>query len=182
MLAPIRDHLSPKVPMSTPLLCSTKDRYFSRLSVDVAPGRPGFEEARWITSEDVNVEHLVDVFTTIDSASGGVWGACVNFTNHLSWHKPRLVMLGPKIEALPDDHLSKLECFLQLSHLFQAVGNHTERKRLLTHAVKLSRERGERPLARSIIEVPISGIFGDKPPQGRDTTGERSVRNLRTTR
>jgi hypothetical protein len=73
MLAPIRDHLSPKDPMSAPLLCSTKERYFSRLSADVYPGKPGFEEARWITSEDANVEHLLDVFTAIDVTSGGVW-------------------------------------------------------------------------------------------------------------
>ena len=110
MLAPIRDYLSPKDPTSAPLLRSTKERYFSRLSVDVEPGRPGFEEARWITSEDVNAEHLLDVFTTIDATSGDVWGACADFAKHLSWHKPRLVILGPKIETLPDDHPSKPEC------------------------------------------------------------------------
>jgi len=143
MLAPIRDHLSPKDPASAPLLCSTRDHYFSRLSVDLEPGNPGFEEARWITSEDVNVERLLDVFTTIDATSDGVWGACGYFMNHIYWHKPRLVMLGRKIEALADDHPSKLECLIQLSLLFQAVGNHAERKRLLTHTLKLSRERGD---------------------------------------
>ena len=143
MLAPIRDHLSPKDPALSPLLCSTKDRYFARLSIDVGPGKPGFEEARWITSEDVNVEHLLDVFTTIDATSGDVWSACDNFMRHLFWHKPRLVMLGPKIEALADDHPSKFECLFQLSGLFQAVGNHTERKRLLTYATKISREQGD---------------------------------------
>jgi hypothetical protein len=143
MLAPIRDHLSPKDPGSSPLLCSTKERYFSRLSVDVHPSEPGFEEARWITSEDVNVEHLLDVFTTTDGTSGGVWDACVNFMDHLYWHKPRLVILGRKIEALTDDHPSKLECLFQLSQLFQRVGNYAECKRLLTHALKLSREQGD---------------------------------------
>jgi hypothetical protein len=121
MLAPIRDHLSPKDPGSSPLLCSTKERYFSRLSVDVHPSKPGFEEARWITSEDVNVEHLLDVFTTTDGTSGGVWDACVNFMDHLYWHKPRLVILGRKIEALTDDHPSKLECLFRLSQLFRKL-------------------------------------------------------------
>jgi len=154
MLAPIRDHLSPEDPESSPLLCSTKDRYFTRLSVDLEPGKPGFEEARWITSEDVNVEHLLDVFATIDATSGSVWGACGNFMDHLFWHKPRVVMLGPKIEALADDHPSKFECLFRLSKLFRTVGNHTERKRLLTHALELSREQGDdRRLARTLAQL-----------------------------
>jgi len=154
MLAPIRDHLSPKDPASTPLLCSVKDHYLTRLSVDVGPGKPGFEEARWITSEDGNVEHLLDVFTTVDAGSDGVWGACGNFMEHLHWHKPRLVTLGPKIEALADDHPSKLECLIRLSLLFQMVANYTERKRLLACALKLSRERGDDDqLARTLKEL-----------------------------
>jgi len=157
MLAPIRDHLSPKDPALTPLLCSTKDRYFTRLSIDVEPGKPGFEEARWITFEDGNIEHLLDVFATIDAASDGVWGACGYFMEHLFWHKRRLVILGPKIEALADDHPSKFECLFQLSRLFRAVGNHTEPKRLLTHALKLSREQGgDRRLAQTLAQ--LSGV------------------------
>ena len=143
MLAPIRDHLSPRDPALALLLCSAKDRYFSRLSVDLRPGEPGFEEARWITSEDVNVEHLLDVFTTVDPTSDAVWGPCVNFMSHLFWHKPRLVILGAKIEALADDHPSKLICLLRLSQLFRKVGHYTEPKRLLTHALNLSREQGD---------------------------------------
>jgi len=142
MLAPLRDYLSPKDPTSAPLLCSIKDHYFSRLSVEVFPGKPGFEEARWITSEDVNVEHLLDVFMTTDATSSGAWSACSDFMKHISWHKPRLIALGRKIEALSDDHPSKPECLIQLSQLFHRVAKNTESKRLLTHVSKLSRERG----------------------------------------
>ena len=143
MLAPIRDYLSPKDPASAPLLCSTKERYFTRLSVHVEPGKPGFEEVRWITSEDVNFEHLLDVFTTIDATSSGVWDACRYFMGHLFSHKARPVTLGRKIEALADNHPSKLECIISLSLFVQKVGNDAEYKRLLTHALGLSRGRGD---------------------------------------
>jgi hypothetical protein len=143
MLAPLRDHLRPKDPTSSPLLGATKERYFSRLSTEVHPDKPGFEESRWIMSEDVNVEHLLDVFTSIDTDSENVWDVCADFMNHLYWHKPRLTMLGPKIEALPDDHPSKPRCLLDLSRLFYSVGNWVEYKRLLTHTLKLWRERGD---------------------------------------
>ena len=169
MLAPIRDYLSPKDPMSARLLCSTKERYFSRLSVDVRPGRPGFEEARWITSEDVNVEHLLDV------TSGGVRGTCVDFMNHLCWHIPRLVVLGPKIEALPDVHPSKPECLFQLSRLFQTVGNHAERKRLLTYALGLSRERGDdRQLIRTLRGLSDVNLFARLYEEGIQQAKEAS--------
>ena len=46
MLAPFRDYLCPKDPKSSPLLCSIKEYYFSRLSVNLDPGKPGFEEAK----------------------------------------------------------------------------------------------------------------------------------------
>ena len=107
MLAPLRDYLRPNDPTSSHLLRTTKECYFSRLSVDLDPNRPGFEKARWIASEDANVEHLLDDFTSIDGNSSDVWGACADFMKHLYWHKPRLAALGPKIERLPDDHPSK---------------------------------------------------------------------------
>ena len=144
MLAPIRDYLVPRDPKSSPLLCATKDRYFSRLSVVVEPGAPEFEEAGWIVSEDVNVEHLLDVFISIDPTAGDVMDVCYHFMEHLYWYKPRQTVLGPKVEALSEDHPDKPICLFQLSRLFEVVGNHGERKRLLTHALKLERKQGDR--------------------------------------
>jgi tetratricopeptide (TPR) repeat protein len=142
MLAPLRDHLYPKDPRSSPLLCMTKQYYFSRLSVEVYPGKPGFDEAQWVKSEDVNVEHLLDIFTSTDVSSDEAWSACLHFMEHLVWHKPRLVALGPKIRGLPDDHPSKPKCLSWLAWLFYRVGNYVESKKLLIHTLKLWREQG----------------------------------------
>ena len=144
MLAPIRDHLCPRDPKSSPLLRATKDRYLTRLSFDIVdPGTRRFEEAKWIKSEDINVEHLLDVFTSIDMNAHDVWRACDCFMEHLYWHKPRQTLLGPKIEGLPDGHRSKAGCLLGLSRLFQKVGNSAEEKRLLTHALSLWKQTGD---------------------------------------
>ena len=143
MLAPIQDYLGPRDPRSSPLLCTTRDCYFDRLSVDVNPEKPGFEESRWIVSEDVNVEHLLDVFTLVDPDKGDIWDACCHFLRHLTWHKPRQTVLKSRIEALSDDHPSKPECFLALSVLFRQVGNDAEQKRLLTHTLELQRRWGD---------------------------------------
>ena len=142
MLAPLRDHLRPKNPMASPLLRRAKEHYFRRLSVELDPDEPGFDEARWITSEDVNVEHLLDVFTSIDKNSRNVWEACMHFMNHLRCHKPRLVVLGPKVEALPDNDPSKLRCMMSLSWLFDVVGNRAEGKRILSQSLGLWRQEG----------------------------------------
>jgi tetratricopeptide (TPR) repeat protein len=143
MLAPLRDHLYPRDPRSSLLLCTTKEHYFSRLSIEIYPGKPGYDEARWITSEDVNVEHLLDIFTSTDASSEESWGACHHFMEHLSWHKPRLVALGPKIKGLPDDYPSKPRCLYWLAHLFNEVGNHVESRQLFTHTLQLWREQGD---------------------------------------
>ena len=143
MLAPIRDYLYPRDPESSPLLCATKDHYITRLSVDPTPGEPGHKEARWIILEDVNAEHLLDVFLSAHVDALDVWNACSYFLHHLSWHKPRQTVLGSKIEGLPDSHTSKTECLRALSKLFGFVGNSAERKRLLIHTLTLERERGD---------------------------------------
>ena len=137
MRAPFRDYLRPKDPESSLLLCMTKERYFSRLSVDIKPGKPGFEDARWIESEDTNVEHLLEVFTSVDENADDVWGACCHFMEHLRWHKPRLITLEPKIRRLPDDHPFKPQCLFELSLLFNSVGDYTEGRNLQFHAMEL---------------------------------------------
>jgi tetratricopeptide (TPR) repeat protein len=142
MLAPIRDYLRPQDPRSSPLLCTTRDRYFNRLSADVDPVLPGFEEARWIALEDVNVEHLLNAFISIDPTMDDIWEACRHFVEHLVWHKPRQTILGPKIEALADDHPSKPKSLIRLSWLFQQIGNPVEQKRLLTLTLELGRQQG----------------------------------------
>ena len=152
MLAPLRDYLCPKDPELSPLLCTTKDHYFSRLSVEIDPVIPGFKEGRWIMSEDVNVEHLLNVFTPIDVESADVWNTCAYFMEHLYWHKRRVVSLGPKIEELRDDHPSKPQCLIGLSRLFETVGNPVERKRLLVCALVLQREPGDDYQVAQILE------------------------------
>ena len=92
----------------------------------------------------MNVEHLLNVFTTIDANSGDVWDACIHFMEHISWHKQRLVMLGPKIEGLSDNHPSKPKCLFHLSRLFDSVGNCAENKRLLVCALELWRDQGNK--------------------------------------
>jgi tetratricopeptide (TPR) repeat protein len=143
MLAPLRDYLHLEDPSSSPQLRTIKECYFRRLAVSVYPGSPSYEEASWIALEDVNVEHLLDVLTSIDVISGDVWCACVDFMEHLYWHKQRLVVLGPKFEGLPDNHPAKPVCLSSLAQLYDSVGNILEYKHLLACALKLWRERGD---------------------------------------
>ena len=167
MLAPLRDYLSPEDPMSSSLLCAVRERCFTRMSIDIHPDKPTFEESRWITSEDVNVEHLLNVFTTIDGNSDDVWRACTNFMCHLDWHKPRLTMLRPKIEGLPDDHFSKPESLFELSRLLDSVGNRAERKQLLTHALKLWRKRGsDHRVVQTLRELSDTNRLMGLPEEG----------------
>ncbi|KAF9787213.1 hypothetical protein BJ322DRAFT_1186751 [Thelephora terrestris] len=141
MLAPIRDHLGPQDPRSSPLLCSTKDHYFRRLSTQIYPKDPGFRKGEWIKSEDVNVEHLLNVF--IPTGSDDVWNACARFLEHLYWFKKRPVSLAAAIEKLPDDHDLKPKCLYHLSRSFQSIGDFVEEKRLLSHALELWRKGGD---------------------------------------
>ena len=62
---------------------------------------------------------------------------------HLYHHKPRLILLGPRIEALLDTHPSKPRCLFGFPRLFALVGKEMERKRLLVYALELWREWGD---------------------------------------
>ena len=140
MLAPLRDHLRPKDPKVSPLLCKTKECYFSRMSVNPTLGQPGFEDARWILSEDANVEYLLDVFTTLSPDSDDTWYACVGFMNHLYWHNPRQTVLRKRIEGLPENHRCKPQALLSLGLLSEQLGNNAEAVWFFNHALKLARE------------------------------------------
>ena len=142
MLAPLRDHLCPKDPMSSPLLCMTKEHYFARISAKVDPMLPEFGDSRWIKSEDVNVEHLLDVFISINPDLDDIWEVCICFIRLMVWHKPRLTMLRKRIEGLPDDHRPKPQCLFQLGLLYCRIGINAEQRSFLDQALKLERERG----------------------------------------
>jgi hypothetical protein len=160
MLAPIRDYLSPRDPRSSPLLCATRDQYFGRLMVDIDPAKPGFDEARWIVLEDVNVEHLLDVLMSIDPDGDDIWNACDYFILHLRCHKPRPTILKLKIEALPDHHRLKPNCLSELSRLFGQVGNFSEQKRILVHALELRRRLGDSQEVAYTLQL-LSGVNRD---------------------
>ena len=145
MLAPLRDYLGPRDPRTSPLLCTTKGHYVSRLRLlgDLQPDQPGFRESRWITSEDANVEHLLNFFTSSNQVPGNIWDACGDFMRHLYWHKPRSTVLRSKIEGLSDGHRSKPQYLFWLSSLLGSLGNYVDEKRLLTHTLELEREQGD---------------------------------------
>ena len=143
MLAPLRDHLCPKDPMLAPPLRSVKEHYFSQLSFSIGTLTLNNNQTTWIASEDVNVEHLLDIFTSIDANSESVWDACRHFMTHLFLDKARLPVFGPKIEALPDGYPSKPQCLSELASLYSIVGDSAGARRLLSHTLKLQRERGD---------------------------------------
>ena len=156
MLAPLRDYFGPQDPRASPLLCATKDHYFRRLrlSGDLEPDQPGFGESQWIRLEDVNVEYLLNIFTSFDTDSDDIWDTCADFMMHLRWHKPRFTVLRPRVEGLPDDHHSKPRCLFELSLLFGSLGHHVDKKQLLSRVLVLERGRGDDDrVARTLWEL-----------------------------
>ena len=82
-------------------------------------------------------------------------------------------MLRPKIESLPDSHSSKALCLVRLSQLFGSVGNLTEEKRLLIHALALWRERGDDYWVASTLRFLCHvnrklGLFREGIPQAKE--------------
>jgi tetratricopeptide (TPR) repeat protein len=173
MLAPLRDYLGPRDPSSFPLLCATKDHYFSRLLTDVDPNDPGFSKGEWIRSEDVNVEHLLNVF--VSTGSDDVWNACTNFLEHLYWYKSRPVSLAPAIEGLPDDHRLKPECLFHLARTFQSIGNYVEQKRILSHVLELWRKEGDDAnVADTLKQLSYANLQLDLHEEGMQQSKEAS--------
>ena len=113
------------------LLCMAKERYFTRMSAEINRNGLEYGESRWITSEDVNVEHLLDIFTEVNANSDSVRDASVDFMTHLVWHKRRPTVLRLKVEGLPDGRHSKPRDSLDISRFLPSVRNHVKRKRLL---------------------------------------------------
>ena len=124
MLAPLRDHLKPSNPCSAPLLLTTKAQYFARLDLMKEPllddegnkqglpsvGARRFSKAQWI-SEDPNVEHLLNIFTSLDPKSEDVWRACHQYLLHVFHLNPHFTTtLSRRIRALPDSHPWKADC------------------------------------------------------------------------
>jgi len=173
MLAPLRDYLSPDNPKTSPLLCTTKEFYFIRMSAEIDPKMPDFGEKQLITSEDINIEHLLDIFTTIDADSDSVWDACTNFIKRLALHKKRPTTLKPKIEGLPDHHRFKPGCLFALSILTSFLGNLAEHKRLTAHALELWREQGsDRQIAEALAVLANANILMDLPEEGVEQAKE----------
>ena len=143
MLAPLRDYLHPKNPSPSTLLAIAKDQYSDRLCVwRNERGVDGFTEVEWFVSEDINAEHLLDAFVSIDTEPANVWGACYQFLNHLAEYKPRPVILGPKIDTLPETHPSKAECVCALATLFSVLGDFSVARRLHLHELRLWQKHG----------------------------------------
>jgi len=174
MLAPLRDYLFPRAPQLSPLLCTTKEHYLHRLSSDPCPHCDP-EKTQWITSEDVNVEHLLSIFTSVDANSPDVWDACAKFLGHLHYHKQRLVILGPTIEGLPDNHPHKLKCLEQLSELSSSVGQYVQGKRLDMCALKLWRkQRNDHKVAQTLVSIAYKNhamrLFEEAIPQEKEAS------------
>ena len=175
MLAPLRDYLRPKDPKSSSLLRAVKERYFSRMSIDLDPDGTGFAKGQWIVSEDMNVEHLLDVFTTIEGSSNEVWEACDKFLEHLCYHKQRLTILKAKIEGFPGGYSTRLGCWSKLAYLAFTVGNGMESKRLATHALTHWREEGSDRQVAEILALlskvnRTMGLYGEGMWQVKEAT------------
>ena len=142
MLAPLRDYLRPKDLKSSSLLRAVRERYFSRLSAGFVPHSPEYAKAQWIASEDIHIEHLLDVFTTVEKSSNEVWDVCGHFLHLLVCHKQRFTILKAKVEGIPDGCGPRFRCWCILAHLVFVVGNSVEAKRLATHALRNWRGEG----------------------------------------
>jgi hypothetical protein len=142
MLAPLRDYLSPRDPKLSPLLCTVKERYFIRMSVDLNPNQPEFGEARWIRSGGCECRASARCLHNDRWGLGQCLGRLRRFHESPPLAQKSTTVLRAKIEGLPDDHWCKPKCLYELSRLFGSIGNFVDCRRLLIHTLRLERERG----------------------------------------
>ena len=93
-------------------------------------------------SEDINAEHLLDTFVSTYTESVDIWRACHRFLNRLAECKPRPVILGPRIDILPETHPFKADCVCALATLFGVLGDFFAARRLHLHELRLWDRRG----------------------------------------
>jgi len=133
--------ISVQEPKLSPLSCATKDHYFTRLSLDLDPDKPRFKKRGGSTSEDANVEHLLDVFTAIDADSPMYGMSALLSLLHL-YEPQKRAYAGFKNSWAPRIATSRRNACSISSWLFESVGNFQEYKNLLGCALRLWREQG----------------------------------------
>ena len=163
MLAPIRLHMSADEDCSV-LLSDLQAYYYAELdtSSELSPGDEGFEQTRWICSEDDNVERLINHFLISSSSDHDAImeaaTACENFLHLLYAQKPRRTILGPLVEKIPDDDdelaVAKAWCLRRLGELERYLGDLAEARELLSDAQELFQHEGMRnPAANCLLQV-----------------------------
>ena len=163
MLAPIRLHMSADEDYGD-LLDDLRTYYYTELdaSSQLSPGDDGFEQTKWIGSEDDNVERLINHFLISSSSDRDeiteASTACENFLHLLYAQKPRRTILGPLVEKLPEDDnelaVAKAWCLRRLGELERYLGDLAEARELLSDAQNLFLHEGMRnPAASCLLQV-----------------------------
>jgi tetratricopeptide (TPR) repeat protein len=144
MLAPIRIHVQSSGPSMPPLLLGVRSFYFNKLE------NTDRVRAKWITSEDDNIEKLVaHSLVATDDLKGAV-RACYNFLYALRWNKPRTTTLAPTVRALNEvDGITfwKARSLKILGWLAEALGRYKEENELLESARQVAVTHGHASLA-----------------------------------
>ena len=184
MLAPIRLHMSADEDCGG-LLSDLQTYYYTELdgSSQLTPGDEGFEQTKWIGSEDDNVERLINHFLVSSPSDHGdimdASTACENFLRLLYAQKPRRTILGPLVEDLPEDDneltVAKAWCLRRLGELERYLGDLAEARELLSDAQELFlHEEMRNPAASCLLQVARIGRdlgeYGEAERQFREAS------------